>query len=317
MFRLLFLLLVSFSGMAATESDLWEKINKASLASQNLCYSGILNTVDEKQDINSTRMIHVYHKNEEFLKIEKIDGAPNLLLMHQTDAVLYDNDHDKILIKRKKNARLFPNIFPTSVEKLKENYSIVDGGPFRVANRPSTMFVLSPKDQYRFNYHLWLDDETSLPLKLMVIDNNQKTIENISFANLEFLSNEDVSWFRPNLDPQKKYILNEENQLSQSVRKFWSVEQLPQGFEEVSYNAKRYSGLNAIAHQIVFTDGLSYISVFIHPVPKNQKPQTGSTRKGSNNIHAQYKQGYQIMAVGAVPMTTLTRLTDNVNLSNE
>ena len=125
MFRLLFLLLVSFSGMAATESDLWEKINKASLASQNLCYSGILNTVDEKQDIHSTRMIHVHHKNEEFLKIEKIDGAPNLLLMHQTDAVLYDNDHDKILIKRKKNARLFPNIFPTSVEKLKENYLII------------------------------------------------------------------------------------------------------------------------------------------------------------------------------------------------
>ena len=85
----------------------------------------------------------------------------------------------------------------------------------------------------------------------------------------------------------------------------------------MSYSAKRYSGLNAIAHQIVFTDGLSFISVFIHPVPKNQKPQTGSTRRGSNNIHAQYKQGYQIMAVGAVPMTTLSSLTDNVKLSNE
>jgi sigma-E factor negative regulatory protein RseB len=314
MIKFLFLLFVSFSGMTASESDLWEKINRASLASQNLSYSGILNTVDENQDIHSTRMIHVNHKNEEFLKIEKIDGAPNLLLMHQTDAFLYYNNNDNILIQRNKNARLFPNIFPANVERLKENYSIFNGGAFRVANRQSTMIVLSPKDQYRFNYHLWLDNETYLPLKLVVIDNNQKTIENISFTNLEFLSNYDVSWFSPTVDPQKKYIINEENKISQSVRKFWSVEQLPQGFEEVSYNAKRYSGLNAIAHQIVYSDGLSYISVFIHPVPKNQKPQTGSTQKGSNNIHAKYKQGYQIMAVGAVPMNTLSILIDNVNL---
>src|SRR6056300_1544270 len=209
MLRFLFLLFVSFSGMAASESDLWEKIKQASLASQNLCYSGILNTVDEKQDISSTRVIHVNLKGEEFLKIEKIDGAPNLLLMHQTDAVIYDNDKDKILIQKKQNAKLFPNIFPSNLNRLKENYDILSGGKIRVADRLTQLLVFTPKDEYRYFYHLWIDDETSLPLKMVISDNNKKTIENIAFGNIEFLSNEDISWFRPKFDPSKKYSINE------------------------------------------------------------------------------------------------------------
>ena len=314
MFRLLLLICLFISG-AASSNELWLKISEASKASQDLNYSGIINTTDSNQDIQSTKMIHVNHEGEEFLKIEKIDGADNLLLMHEADAVIYDNDQNKILIKKKKDAHLFPNIFPSNLNKLKDSYSIGDGGDFRVAGRATQMLVLSPIDENRYNYHLWLDKESHLPLKMMVIDNNKKVVENIAFANIEFLKSQDISWFRPNINNDIAYSINENKNIEETVRKFWTINDLPSGFEEVSYSAKRYAGLNAIAHQIIYSDGLSYISIFIHPVAKNQKPQVGSSKRGSSNIHAEYKKGYQILAVGAVPMQTLSYITNKVKLN--
>ena len=314
MFRLLLLICLFISG-AASSNELWLKISEASKASQDLNYSGIINTTDSNQDIQSTKMIHVNHEGEEFLKIEKIDGADNLLLMHEADAVIYDNDQNKILIKKKKDAHLFPNIFPSNLDKLKDSYSIGDGGDFRVAGRATQMLVLSPIDENRYNYHLWLDKESHLPLKMMVIDNNKKVVENIAFANIEFLKSQDISWFRPNINNDIAYSINENKNIEETVRKFWTINDLPSGFEEVSYSAKRYAGLNAIAHQIIYSDGLSYISIFIHPVAKNQKPQVGASKRGSSNIHAEYKKGYQILAVGAVPMQTLSYITNKVKLN--
>jgi sigma-E factor negative regulatory protein RseB len=314
MFRLLLLICLFISG-AASSNELWLKISEASKASQDLNYSGIINTTDSNQDIQLTKMIHVNHEGEEFLKIEKIDGADNLLLMYEADAVIYDNDQNKILIKKKKDAHLFPNIFPSNLDKLKDSYSIGDGGDFRVAGRATQMLVLSPIDENRYNYHLWLDKESHLPLKMMVIDNNKKVVENIAFANIEFLKSQDISWFRPNINNDIAYSINENKNIEETVRKFWTINDLPSGFEEVSYSAKRYAGLNAIAHQIIYSDGLSYISIFIHPVAKNQKPQVGSSKRGSSNIHAEYKKGYQILAVGAVPMQTLSYITNKVKLN--
>jgi len=314
MIRLLLLICLFLSGVASS-NELWLKISQASKASHDLNYSGIINTTDSNQDIRSTKMIHVNHEGEEFLKFEKIDGADNLLLMHEADAVIYNNDQSKILIKKKKDANLFPNIFPSNLEKLKDSYSIADGGDFRVAGRIAQMVVLSPIDENRYNYHLWLDKESHLPLKMMVIDNNKKVVETMAFANIEFLQSQDISWFRPNINKDKTYSINENKNIEETVRKFWTINDLPSGFEEVSYNAKRYAGLNAIAHQIIFSDGLSYISIFIHPVAKNQKPQVGSSKRGSNNIHAEYKKGYQILAVGAVPIQTLSYITNQVKLN--
>ena len=315
MYRFIFFLFLLSSGSLFADPKLWMMVDNASKASKEMNFSGIINSINEKKDISATSMIHVNHDGEEFLKIEKIDGAQNLMLMYESDAVIYDNNNKEILIHKKKNARLFPNIFPTNLNKLKENYSIENGGPSRIADRPCSMIVLIPKDNFRYFYHLWLDDETHLPLKMSVIDHSKLVVENISFSKVEFLTDENINWFRPKFDPQKKYSINEHQDLTDKVRKYWKIDDIPAGFEEVSHKAKRYSGLNALAHQIIFSDGLTYISLFIHPVPKNQKPQIGSSKKGSSNIYADYKKGYQILAVGSVPIDTLTNLTEKVTLN--
>ena len=59
-----------------------------------------------------------------------------------------------------------------------------------------------------------------------------------------------------------------------------------------------------LSHQLVFSDGLSYLSVFIQPVQKGHKPRVGNVTMGRTQVCARYYNGFQIMTVGAVPKKT-------------
>ena len=48
-----------------------------------------------------------------------------------------------------------------------------------------------------------------------------------------------------------------------------------------------------------------HFNIYSPSSEESKKPQIGSSKEVSGNIHAEYKKGYQILAVGAVPMQTL------------
>ena len=87
---------------------------------------------------------------------------------------------------------------------------------------------------------------------------------------------------------------------------------IPPGYKEVDFITKRIAGLNMLSHQLVFSDGLSYVSLFIKPITRGQKPKIGQVNLGVNNICARYQKGYQIIAVGSVPLSTCNNFSESI-----
>jgi len=87
--------------------------------------------------------------------------------------------------------------------------------------------------------------------------------------------------------------------------KFWSLRDLPSGFKEVDLISRRVNGLNLLDYQLIFSDGLAYVSLFIRPITRGTEPKEGTVTIGSTNISARYQDGYQIMSVGIVPPETV------------
>jgi len=58
-------------------------------------------------------------------------------------------------------------------------------------------------------------------------------------------------------------------------------------------------------YQIIFSDGLAYVSLFIRPITRGTEPKEGTVEIGPTNISARYQDGYQIMSVGVVPPETV------------
>ena len=61
---------------------------------------------------------------------------------------------------------------------------------------------------------------------------------------------------------------------------------MPAGFKEVDLISRRVNGLNLLDYQLIFSDGLAYVSLFIRPITRGTEPKEGSVAIGSTNISA-------------------------------
>jgi sigma-E factor negative regulatory protein RseB len=313
-YRLLFIFLFSLSsvGISYSNEDPWLIIDNAAQATKFLNYKGIFLSQHDK-DIKSIEITHAKINNQEFIKMNVLDGSPGEVLSQGKTIYVYNTIENNVIIQKRKQQRLFPAIFPSNIDSIKKFYRLSVGKNERIAGRLSQLVVLSPIDTFRYSHHLWLDKKTSLPLKIIVADQAGNIIEQTSFTQISMIKDESLDWFKPEVDPLKNYIFND-HIVGHGIAKqpFWTIKKIPPGYKEVDFITKRIPGLNILSHQLVFSDGLSYVSLFIKPITRGQKPKVGQLNLGVNNICARYHNGYQIMAVGSVPLTTCNNFSESI-----
>ena len=312
-FRLFFIcFLLSSVSISHSSEDPWSIINKAAKATKTLDYKGIFHSQHHKQ-IKSIEITHATNNDQEFIKMNVLDGSPGEVLTQGKTIYVYNTVDNNVIIQKRKQQRLFPAIFPNNTELLKNFYRLSIGKSERIAGRISQLIVLTPIDDFRYFYYFWLDKKTFLPLKMVVIDQAKNIIEQASFTKINMIKHKNLDWFKPDVDPSKNYIFDDKIVGQGFVNKrFWEMKKIPPGYKEVDFITKRIPGLNILSHQLVFSDGLSYLSLFIKPISRGQEPKVGEVRLGVNNICARYQDGYQIMAVGSVPLITCNNFSESI-----
>jgi sigma-E factor negative regulatory protein RseB len=70
-------------------------------------------------------------------------------------------------------------------------------------------------------------------------------------------------------------------------------------------------------NQIIFSDGIASVSLFIEPITKGTRPKMGHMLVGSTNICANVIDGYQIMVVGEVPAETVQQIAKAVTFKKQ
>ena len=300
--KLLNLLFLVFPLLSFAMEDPWLILEKSAKASQQLNYEGVFHSQSSSES-NSTHVIHANIDNKEYCLLKMLDGAPNEVFC--SGDMVYVTSQDGLLIKKRKNQFLFPSVLPSDIKHLKKNYQLSFGEKKRVADRMAQHIELKAKDNLRFNYHIWIDDKNLLPLKLIVTNNKNNTIEQSTFTTISFRKVIDKDIFEKNINLSKIYVAKNKFVENYVSNKFWNLKELPSGFKEVDLISRRVNGLNLLDYQIIFSDGLAYVSLFIRPITRGTEPKEGTVEIGPTNISARYQDGYQIMSVGVVPPETV------------
>jgi sigma-E factor negative regulatory protein RseB len=310
--RLLFSFLFIFLNASAFAlDDPWVQIEKASQAARQLSYKGIF-AYQNQQEMRSIEITHLNNGKEEFARIINLDGPPRELLSSGDNVVVFNPNKENVRIQKRQGQNLFPAILPSNIEFVKSSYSLRLGDQERISGREAQIVFLDPRDEYRYPYKLWLDKESSLLLKMMVLDHNQKIIEQVSFNQITLFASQDLNWFTPSIDAHKKYIMDEAPENIVSKDKYCTISNLPAGFREVSHVTRMMGRQPILVHQWIFSDGLSSVSLFINPIPKGQKAKVGDLQIGSAHIFARVMDGSQIMVVGEVPPATIQKISNSV-----
>ena len=300
--KLLTLLILVSPLLSFAMEDPWLILEKSAKASQQLNYEGVFHSQSSSES-NSTHVIHANIDNKEYCLLKMLDGAPNEVFC--SGDMVYVTSQDGLLIKKRKNQFLFPSVLPSDIKHLKKNYQLSFGEKKRVADRMAQHIELKAKDNLRFNYHIWIDEKNLLPLKLIVTNNKNQPIEQSTFTTIAFSEVIDKDIFEKNINLSKVYVSKNKFIENYVSNKFWNLKDLPSGFKEVDLISRRVNGLNLLDYQIIFSDGLAYVSLFIRPITRGTEPKEGTVAIGPTNISARYQDGYQIMSVGMVPPETV------------
>lgn len=300
----------------ASANDLWLMIQKAAFAARELNYKGTFLYQNGNQS-NSVQITHMNNSGREFTRNVILNtDKPREVFSEGSDIVIFHPQKNKIVIEKRRGQNLFPAILPVNLDSLKVSYKLRLVGSDNIAGRNAQVVELVPNDAYRYNYKVWLDTEYGLLLKMALLNDKNQTLEQVIFQELNMLNTHDLNWFQPKIDVSKSYVM-EDVALLNRVSTNWIVAELPPGYVKVDHIERASKGKRSPVNQMIFSDGLASVSLFIEPLSKGVRPKTGHMIVGSTNICAHVIDGYQITVVGEVPAATVQQIAKAVSFKKQ
>jgi sigma-E factor negative regulatory protein RseB len=219
-----------------------------------------------------------------------------------------------VVVEKRTDDRTYMATVPIYNERLEANYSI-DRGPFKkTLGRRTQMIMVQPRDQFRYGYRLWLDDETAMPLMSQLCDRNGRVIEQIMFAELNFRERIPADAVKPAISGEGYRWLEQNVQAPRTADAAlgWNVRRLPAGFQLTTWRIQIIAGSNAPVRHLVYSDGLASVSVFIEPRNAQTEAMRGLAKVGAAFAYSRNLDGHQVTAVGEVPAETVEAIAAGV-----
>ena len=152
-------------------------------------------------------------------------------------------------------------------------------------------------------------------MKSNEINDENQVVEQVMFTNLELLDGEDNLQMisMPELDDSFTLVRYHSGVAAGNMVADveWRLSSLPDGFRQQSAVKRRNPETGRFIQQLVYTDGLASLSVFIEKQSSSQSPQ-GGTSMGAVNAFIRVLDDYSVTAIGEVPALTVRQVAESV-----
>jgi sigma-E factor negative regulatory protein RseB len=187
-------------------------------------------------------------------------------------------------------------------------------GSDRVAGRKTQVIAIKPRDKWRFGYRLWLDEETGIVLRSVLLDEKVHPLEQLMFTDLQIKPEIDNALLLPSVSiPKTSSSSSAAKPIKEKVSEsLWQIAGLPLGFKQVMHS--RFQN-NVDAHateHMVLTDGLATVSVFLEPLMESKPLLKGSTQLGAMHAFGKVIDDHQALVVGEVPKQTIRKIANSL-----
>ena len=203
-------------------------------------------------------------------------------------------------------------------QKLNDWYSVTKQGDSRVAGRPVVVISLAPRDQHRYGFELYLDRETGLPLKSLLLNDKGQLLERYQFTSL-VTTPPDENQLTPAGTCRPVTVADTAAPVADTAHA-WHSDWLPPGFEQVSSTVHRDPRTKSEVTSLLYDDGLTRFSVFLEPLQGAAVPdarvQLGPTAAVTR--HLSTPQGDMMATVvGEIPLGTAERIALSMRVGKD
>jgi sigma-E factor negative regulatory protein RseB len=265
--------------------------------------------------VEMLRIIHRVQDGTVSERLASLDGSGREFIRTGASLACYLPDKRTVLVEQRPAQESLVG-FPTVNDQTANFYDVREVGRTRLNRRDTHIITVSPKDEYRYGYRLWIDDTTAMPLKTQLCDPHGRVIEQIVFANLTLPARIPDTAFRPEVSTDGfQWLRNGALPPGpQAASLAWNAMRLPPGFRMTVRSAQVLPGSATPVDHLVFTDGFASVSVFVEVQQGQAQPSAvaQSAAVGSSSAYSTVIDGHKITAVGEVPPATVQFIATQV-----
>lgn len=305
--------LFASSALADSNGDALQWLHRVAMASEKLSYSGVF-VYQCGQRTESSRISHVSDGKADMEHIEMLDGSPREVVRLGDEIRTWLPETRRLVIERRIPRPVFPAIV-VGLADLTDYYAIRRGAPDRVAGFDAQPILIEPRDNYRYRRQLWIDRKTGLLLKTATFNENGEPRESSAFIELQIGGNVDRDAIRARFNrPADNWrVQNVHAELTGSDDGKWQFNAVLPGFRQLASVSRQFQADLPEGSQLVFSDGLAAISVFIDPLPSGAPlPAQGQFTMGALNVYKRVIGKYLIVLMGDVPVEALKKFGDGI-----
>lgn len=270
--------------------------------------------------VSSARIAHYREGIHQFERSESLDGQARHIYRHDDEIRTVWPAHRLVLVEQRTPLASFPALLQTGDDRIVENYDVWPRGVGRVSGHDADVLLIKPRDTLRYGYRLWADKGSGLLLRADVLGVNDGVVESSAFSDVAI-----------GVKPQPQSVLQPMRRLAgyRTVRAVmaptrleaegWVMNRIVVGFREVSCvrrpmdpAASDSPTIEQPVLQTIYSDGLTYVSVFIEPFDAARHRQPVLASVGATQTLMQQQGDWWITVVGDVPAVTLRQFASGL-----
>lgn len=284
-------------------------------AAQNLEYSGIF-VFQQGAQVRTSRITRMRKAKSAIEKLEILDGQSQETIRNGEEILHYLPSERRIIVEHRGSERNFPDMLFIKPQELARHYSVRPLGEDRVAGRIVRGVALEPRDALRYGYRFWSDRASGLLLRAQTISEKGEIIEQIAFTQLE-LGRVRPSQIKTSHTDTRGWRI-ENTHVTGNDSSGWKAGWLPDGFKRISAVKRRLGRVDSASElrevvQLVFSDGLAGISVFIEPW--STRLESLPLQQGSLNMLGKRHGKFWLTIVGEVPLVTIRQVAESLEFA--
>jgi sigma-E factor negative regulatory protein RseB len=163
---------------------------------------------------------------------------------------------------------------------------------------------LDPKDALRFPQRLCVEVTTGLLLRARTLNERKQVIEQVTFSDLRLGQQVARSEVKATFSSRVKQWITDAQPRDEAkgADTGWEVAKLPPGYRKVGELRRTLPGRPQPVSQIVLSDGLANISVFVEPAGMPVRPSEATSAQGTTSFYQRPSGDHVVTVLGEVPI---------------
>lgn len=309
-------ILATLAWSVHADPKLWAMVLSSHDQAKTLSYSGLLVSESGKHS-QTSKLLHQATPGSEFEVLERLDGQPAKWIRHNDQIQCVIPDRKMILTERRHTSVSFPRVFAGNDDSngLEKLYNISEMPGRRVAGRAVKVLQLTPKDDLRYEYRLYVDRENKLLMRSELYSPKGELLENVGFKEISFnpalLENPSLLKAGPGWRTSSTEVRSmAPNELA------YDLPDLAFGFKKAE-TVCRVKGEDEQIHQTVYSDGLSTVSIFIQKYHASHSMPQVPMSHGAVMSMSETQGKHMVTVLGEVPEKTLTLFLKSIRWKSQ